>query len=138
MHPGGMPAQTGQSMPSTHTSLHYHIVFSTKNRQPTIAHEWRARFHEYLGGSVNGLNGQSLGVGGIADHVHMLVSLNSTHCLADFMRKSVFEECEFIKGRPPVVQETIDGVFLTGTENSPEWCMPTVEDVHTIEIPGVQ
>jgi REP element-mobilizing transposase RayT len=28
-----------------------------------------------------------LGVGGVADHVHLLVSLNASHCLADFMRE---------------------------------------------------
>ncbi len=26
-------------------------------------------------------------VGGVADHVHLLVSLKATHCLADFMRE---------------------------------------------------
>ena len=32
-------------MPSTHSSLHYHIVFSTKNRVPSIRAEWRDRLH---------------------------------------------------------------------------------------------
>ena len=48
---------------------------------------WRSRLHEYLGGTVNGLDGQTLGVGGTADHVHLMVDLKSTHCLADFMRE---------------------------------------------------
>ena len=74
-------------MPSTYLSLHYHLVFSTKDRMPVIGGDWRHRFHEYLGGTVNGLDGKSEGVGGTADHVHLLVSLKSTHCLADFMRE---------------------------------------------------
>ena len=74
-------------MPSTYLSLHYHIVFSTKNREPAIDTSWRTRLHEYLGGTVNGLSGQSEGVNGTADHVHLLVGLKSTHCLADFMRE---------------------------------------------------
>ena len=74
-------------MNSTFVSLHYHIVFSTKHRKPTIDTEWRERLHEYLGGTVNGLKGFSQGVGGTADHVHLLVGLKSTHCLADFMRE---------------------------------------------------
>jgi REP element-mobilizing transposase RayT len=32
------------------------------------------------------LNGIGLEVGGIADHVHLLVGLKTTHCLADVMR----------------------------------------------------
>jgi REP element-mobilizing transposase RayT len=27
------------------------------------------------------------GVGGVADHVHLLVSLKPTHCISDFMRE---------------------------------------------------
>jgi putative transposase len=33
------------------------------------------------------LGGFSQGVGGVADHVHLLVGLKATHCLADFMRE---------------------------------------------------
>src|SRR5436190_18246346 len=74
-------------MASTYLGLHFHLIFATKDREPTIATPWRARLHEYLGGTVQGLGGFSHGVGGIADHVHLLVSLKSTHCLADFMRE---------------------------------------------------
>ncbi len=74
-------------MSSTFISLHYHIVFSTKERRPLIADAWRDRLFEYLGGTVNGLKGFSQGVGGTSDHVHLLVGLKSTHCLADFMRE---------------------------------------------------
>lgn len=74
-------------MPSTHTSLLYHLVFATKSREPLIAAEWRSRLHEYLGGAVRGLNAVPQGVGGVADHVHLLVGLKPTHCLSDFMRE---------------------------------------------------
>lgn len=74
-------------MGSTFTSLHFHIVFSTKHRQPLIKASWRERLHEYLGGTVNGLKGYSQGVGGSDDHVHLLAGLKSTRCLADFMRE---------------------------------------------------
>jgi hypothetical protein len=37
------------NMSSTCLSLHYHLVFGTKNREPLIAPEWRSRLHEYLG-----------------------------------------------------------------------------------------
>ena len=74
-------------MPSTHTSLIYHVVFATKNREPLIDTEWSTRLHEYLGGAVRGLDGVPQGVGGVADHVHLLIGLKSTHCLSDFMRE---------------------------------------------------
>ena len=74
-------------MPSTYLSLHYHLVFSTKHREGVIAPEWRARVHDYLGGTIRGLGGFPEGVGGVADHVHLLVGLKATHCLADVMRE---------------------------------------------------
>jgi putative transposase len=74
-------------MGSTFLSLHYHIVFSTKERRPFIRSEWWAELHKYLGGTVRGLNGVPETVGGIEDHVHLLVGLKATHCLADFMRE---------------------------------------------------
>ena len=72
---------------STFLSLHYHIVFSTKDRAPFIRDAWIERLHEYLGGTVAGLGGFPQGTGGVADHVHLLVGLKATHCLADFMRE---------------------------------------------------
>ena len=76
-----------QNMPSTYLSLHYHLVFATKNRAPLIAAEWQPRLHEYLGGTISGLGGFPEGVGGVAHHVHLLVGLKATHCLADIMRE---------------------------------------------------
>jgi putative transposase len=73
-------------MASTYLSLHYHIVFSTRDRRPWIAESWRSRLFQYFSGTVDGLGGVPQGVGGIADHVHLLVGLKATHCLADFMR----------------------------------------------------
>jgi putative transposase len=74
-------------MPSTYLSLNYHLVFSTKNREPTIRNAWRERLHEYLGGTIRGLGGFPEGVGGTADHVHLLIGLKATHCLADVLRE---------------------------------------------------
>ena len=74
-------------MASTYLSLHYHLVFSTKNRAALIAPEWRLRLHDYLGGTIRGLGGFPEGVGGVADHVHVLASLKATHSLADVVRE---------------------------------------------------
>lgn len=65
----------------------YHLIFATKYREPTIAAEWRERLHEYLGGTILGLDGLPLGVGGVSDHVHLLVTLKSTHKLCDVLRE---------------------------------------------------
>ena len=73
-------------MPSTHLSLHYHIVFSTKDRHPFIADDWRKRLHKYLGGLVRAADGIPEAIGGTVDHVHLLVGLRATHSLASFVQ----------------------------------------------------
>ena len=73
-------------MPSTHLSLHYHIVFSTKERRAFIDERWRNQLHAYLGGAIRTTGGVAENVGGVADHVHLLIGLRATHCLADVIR----------------------------------------------------
>lgn len=74
-------------MPSTHTSLHCHLVFSTKNRQAWFAAGDCVRLHACIGGILRGLDAVAHAVGGMADHVHVLVGLKPTHRLSDVMRE---------------------------------------------------
>jgi len=74
-------------MGSTFYSLHYHVVFSTKERRPLIRSQWRKDLHEYLGGTVRGLGGVVEAVGGIEDHVHLLISLKTTDAPAALVRE---------------------------------------------------
>jgi hypothetical protein len=40
-----------------------------------------------LGGTINGLGGYSERIGGVSDHVHLLIGLKTTHCIADVLRE---------------------------------------------------
>jgi len=74
-------------MGSTYFSLRMHIVFSTKNRTPFISESWRSDLHEYLGGTVRGLGAIAETIGGVGDHVHLLVSYRPTLTISDFVRE---------------------------------------------------
>ena len=74
-------------MGSTYYSLHYHWVCSTKNRRRFLKPDGRNRLHEYFGGTVRGLDGIALNLGGVEDHIHALIGLKPVHCLADFSRE---------------------------------------------------
>jgi REP element-mobilizing transposase RayT len=73
-------------MSSTHLSLHCHIIFGTKHQRPLIATDWRPRFHAYLGGAIRTLDAVPEAVGGVADHVHLLIGFRATQRLSDIMR----------------------------------------------------
>jgi REP element-mobilizing transposase RayT len=65
-------------MANTFTSLHYHVIFSTKNREPWIRADIEARVWSYLGGIARDNDMKALLVGGIENHVHLLLGLPPT------------------------------------------------------------
>jgi len=65
-------------MANTYTSLHYHIVFSTKNRERWIMPDIEQRIWAYLGGIAKDNKMQPIQIGGIEDHVHMLFGAPAT------------------------------------------------------------
>jgi len=73
-------------MTSTHLSLSLHIVFSTKHRLPCIESTWRSKLHAYIGGAAKREGVVPKIVGGVEDHVHILLEIRATHRLADVMR----------------------------------------------------
>lgn len=74
-------------MSHTHINLNYHIVFSTRLREPNILKPIQPLLWAYLSGIVRTEGGVSIAIGGIVDHVHLLVSLHQNQTIADFMRK---------------------------------------------------
>ncbi len=72
---------------STYLALHVHVVFATKRRESTLADAWRDDLHAYLGGVARGLGTVPLAVGGVGDHVHLLLGLRATHAIADVVRE---------------------------------------------------
>jgi REP element-mobilizing transposase RayT len=74
-------------MGSTFYSLHHHVVFSTKERSPFIKPDWKDDLHQYMGGTVRALGGVAEIVGGVEDHVHLLLSLKTTIAPAELVRE---------------------------------------------------
>jgi len=73
-------------MSQSHTNLLYHVVFSTKNRQPLITAECESRLYDYIGGTIRKQGGIALAVNGTADHVHLLVKLRPDKSVSDVLR----------------------------------------------------
>lgn len=74
-------------MPHTYTNLIFHIVFSTKQRFPFIKPEFEERFYEYIGGTMRALGGICLEIGGVEDHIHILVKLKPTLDVAKLLER---------------------------------------------------
>ena len=81
---------TAEPMANTYTSLNYHLVFSTKNREPLLIASVCERLWPYLGGIARENGMKALEICGVADHVHTLISLPAT--------LSVAKALQFLKG----------------------------------------
>ena len=69
-------------MAHSYTSILIHYVFSTKNREKIMTVELQERLWPYMGGIARENNMKALAIGGIEDHVHLLISLPSTLSIA--------------------------------------------------------
>ncbi len=66
-------------MPQSLSQVILHLVFSTKDRYPWLQDESRSRVHAYLAELCRkDLSAVCHRVGGVADHVHIVVSLPRT------------------------------------------------------------
>lgn len=62
-------------MPRSLVKIPVHIVFSTKNRRPLIPLEIEAHLFGYIGGIIKNNKARLIVAGGMADHIHVLVSI---------------------------------------------------------------
>jgi len=73
-------------MPGTYSHILLHIVFSTKNRAALIKPEIQTRLYDYMGGLVRTEKGTLYAIGGMPDHVHLLLRWRTGATVADLMR----------------------------------------------------
>ena len=73
-------------MAHSYVSSLYHCIFSTKERRKTISAELQERLWPYIGGIARENKMKALAIGGVADHIHILLSLPSTIDIAKTMQ----------------------------------------------------
>lgn len=88
-------------MASTLTRVLIHVTFSTKHRALLIPESVEPALYAYTGGICRRLGSPLLTMGGVADHVHMLVSLNKTMALADLLMEVKRDTSKWMKEQGP-------------------------------------
>jgi len=74
-------------MANTYSQLYVHLVWSTKERKDLINVEIQDRLYKYMGGIINGENAVLLAIGGIANHVHLLIDLPLTVSIPSLVKQ---------------------------------------------------
>jgi REP element-mobilizing transposase RayT len=70
----------------SYVSSYFHCVFSTRERRPLIIPALSQRLWPFLGGIARQNKMKAIAIGGVQDHVHILLSLPSTMPVAKAMQ----------------------------------------------------
>jgi REP element-mobilizing transposase RayT len=73
-------------MSHSYVSALYHCVFSAKERRKIITEDLQERLWPYMGGIARENRMKALEIGGVEDHVHLLLSIPSTLTIANAMQ----------------------------------------------------
>jgi putative transposase len=65
--------------------LYFHLVWSTKGREPRLTSEVEPIVHDLLHAKAVGLGGQVFALNGVEDHIHLVVSIPPSLALARFI-----------------------------------------------------
>jgi REP element-mobilizing transposase RayT len=84
-------------MAQTLVCLRVHVVFSTKDRRPTITPEVEPELYAYMGGTAKNLDSPCLAAGGTNNHVHLLISQSKTLALSRLMEEVKKSSSKWIK-----------------------------------------
>ena len=71
----------------SYTRLLYHIVFRTKYGRNTIPEQHEKELYAYIIGIVSNKKSKLYRIGGIENHIHLLVDIHPTFALSDFMKE---------------------------------------------------
>jgi len=84
-------------MANTYTQLYTHVVFHTKSTGIVMREEDLSRVFEYIGGIIRSEGSIPFAVGGVADHIHILMTLPKTVAMSDFVRVIKAKSSKWLK-----------------------------------------
>ena len=92
-------------MANTYSQIYLQYVFAVQGRDMLITPSWRDELYKYMSGCINNHKCKVMCIGGVEDHVHILVSMHPavspSVLMADVKRSSSLwiNERHFVRGR---------------------------------------
>ena len=86
-------------MAHSYVCVYLHIVFSTKDRRPLIPEDRTRALWKYLAGIAKNYGMKALAIGGMPDHVHLLLSLTSEMSVAKAVNVLKSNSSKWMRGQ---------------------------------------
>ena len=73
-------------MSNTYTQIHIQIIFAVKYRIAMIDTVWKDDLYKYISGIIQTQNHKLIIIGGVADHIHILLGYRPNQSLSDLVQ----------------------------------------------------
>ena len=73
-------------MANTYTQIYVQIVFAVRERDGLIAPEWKEELFKYIAGIIKNRGQKLIAIGGVADHIHILIAISPDIALSNLVR----------------------------------------------------
>lgn len=90
-------------MPGTFSQILFHIIFSTKEREPWITPDVAVRLYAYIGGIVRAERGSLYAIGGVEDQVHLYLRWRPDGDVSDLLRTVKARSSRWVHGTIPAL-----------------------------------
>ena len=84
-------------MAQSHSAMLAHLIFSTKNRDPVLRSDIRSELFRYFAGILKSESSTAHAIGGVEDHVHLLVTLPRTMTMASMVESLKTSSSKWLK-----------------------------------------
>ena len=84
---------------STYTQILYQIVYSTKDRKPTLLKENRKELFKYIWGVLKNKRCHLYCINGVANHLHIVTHIHPSIALANLVKDIKLASTELIKSK---------------------------------------
>ena len=84
-------------MSHTYTQILYHLVWSTKERAPLILPQFQEPLYKYISEILKNLGALYIKIGGMPDHIHILVEIPATIAIAKLVRETKVSTSKWMK-----------------------------------------
>jgi putative transposase len=94
---------------------YYHIVWSTTDRLPLITENIEIELYEYIKNKCHALDCQLHAIGGIKDHIHLVISIPPSIAVSEVVRRIKGSSSHFAN------RIKLDGIQLEDRESTFAW-----------------
>ncbi len=83
-------------MANTYSQIYVQIVFAVSGRANLIKSEWKEELYKYVAGIIKNYKQKLISIGGVADHIHLLLGIEPNIKLSDLVREIRANSSRFI------------------------------------------